>query len=926
MPENWDRVKELLALVLERESGDREDFLRQACEGDDFLRSEIESLLSSFDGASTFLEDCPAADLLSAQPRTMAGKRIGAYRIIREIGHGGMAVVYLGERDDQNFRKRVAIKMVKPGIGTEQVLQRFRNERQTLAALEHTNIVKLLDGGNTPDGLPYFVMEYVEGTPIDEYCDAGRLSIADRLQLFRTVCSTVQYAHQSLVIHRDLKPANILITNEGVPRLLDFGIAKLLSPECQQTRLVTRADSRLMTPEYASPEQVRGEPITSATDIYSLGVLLYELLTGSRPYNAANGSWSEIERSICETEPPRPSTKTSRDRERLRTNAEKRSAEPKQLVRILRGDLDSITMKALEKDPGRRYTSASELSADAGKYLAHEPVSVRPPSATYRAGKYVRRHPVGVAVAAGIVLLLAGFAVTQSVQLRRITRERDRANRVTEFMEGMFKTSDPREARGNSITAREVLDKASKGIDRGLTKDPQLQAQMMQVMGDVYRNLGLLEPAQKLFERSGEIRLRVLGPENANTLRSQDDLAWILTQRGQFDAAEKLGRETFATRVRVFGRENLDTLKSMSNLGWTLDREGHYAEAEKLDREVLDTRRRLGKTEDRETAAIMNNLAATVGHEGHYADAEKLKRETLDLRRRILGPEDPDTLTAMNNLAFTLQQEGHFGEAEKLQRDTLDMQRRILGPEHPDTLRSINNLAKVLFHEGHLPESEQLQRTALDTKRRILGPEHQDTLWAMQDLAQTLQGEGQYSEAEKLQRQTLEIQRRVLGPNRPNTLGTMSNLADTLGKEGHYTEAERLLRETLDEMLRVLGPEHPDTLITTAGLAEALEKEGRYDEAEKLARQTLEAQRRLLGLEHPDTTDTEYDLACILAHRGQSDEAFSVLREAIDHGLDPATDAAIATDPNLRVLRRDPRFEELASYARRRASGHYQKP
>jgi serine/threonine protein kinase len=918
MPEKWDQVKELFALALERDPEERTTFLRQACAGDDSLRTEVESLLSSFDGASTFLEDCPAADLVSAQSRGMTGKRIGAYRIIREIGQGGMAVVYLGERDDQNYRKRVAIKMVKAGIGGEQVLQRFLNERQTLAALDHSNVVKLLDGGSSEDGSPYLVMDYVEGLPIDEYCDRNHLSIGDRLRLFRDVCSAVQYAHQNLVIHRDLKPGNILITPEGLPRLLDFGIAKLLNPECQQTPLVTRIDGRPMTPEYASPEQVRGEPVTSATDIYSLGVLLYEILTGHRPYQLADSSWHEIERLICDSEPPRPSTRVSTDRERLKATAEMRMAEPKQLVRSLRGDLDWITMKALEKDPSRRYATASELSADTGRYLSHEPVLARPASATYRARKYVRRHPVGVTVAAGLVLLLAGFAGTQAFQLRRIMRERDRANRVTEFMEGMFKVSDPSEARGNSITAREILDKESKEIDTGLIQDPELQAEMMHVMGDVYKGLGLFPRAQQLFERSSDIRRRVLGPNNAETLRSIDDLAWILNQEGHAAEAEKLQRQTVDVRRRVFGLQNPDTLTSMKNLAWTLDREGQYAEAEKLEREALDIRRHVLKTDDRETVATMNNLAATLGHEGHYEEAEKLKRATLDIRRRVLGPEHPETLTAMNNLAFTLQQEGRYPEAEKLQRETLSIQRRILGPEHPDTLRSMNNLASTLAREDQVTEAEQLQREALATKQRVLGPEHQDTLWALKDLALTLQSEGRYAEAEKLQRQTLEIRRRVLGPERPNTLSTMGDLAVTLNKEGHYAEAEKLQRQTIEAMRRVLGPEHPFTLEATDELAHTLDTEGRYGEAEKLARETLEIQRRVLGPEHPDAASTAYDLACVLAHTGRSDEAISVLREAIDHGLDPATDRAIATDPGLKSLRKDPRFEALVSYAQQR--------
>jgi serine/threonine protein kinase/tetratricopeptide (TPR) repeat protein len=932
MREIWDQAKEIVGLALEQKTEERSAFVRKACGDDTVLLAEVESLLSNYNGADSLLENSPAANVLAFHPVVMTGKKIGAYRIVREIGQGGMAVVYLGERDDQNYRKQVAIKMVKTGINTEQILHRFRNERQTLAALDHANIVKLLDGGSSEDGLPYLVMEYVEGLPIDQYCDQNKLSIDDRLRLFRQVCSAVQYAHENLVIHRDLKPGNILIAKGGVPRLLDFGIAKLLNPECFQTPLVTRTNWRPMTPEYASPEQIRGQAITTASDVYSLGVLLFELLTGHRPYRAASQSLLEMERLVCETEPEKPSAvvQASQMKEKTaRDGAEPMSTQcglqPTELQRRLRGDLDTITMKAIEKDPSRRYATASELSADIGRHLSHEPVLARPASTTYRAGKYIRRHPVGVTVAAGVVLLLTGFAAMQAFQLRRITRERDRANWVTGFMEGMFKVSDPSESRGNSITAREILDKASKDIETRSAQDPELQAQIMHVMGDVYRNLGLFPRAQSLYERSAEIRRRVLGPENVDTLRSIDDLAWILNQEGHAADAEKLQRQTVATRRRVFGTQNPDTLKSMSNLAWTLDREGNYAEAEKLEREVLDIRRRvLTINDDRETAATMNNLAATLGHEGHYAEAEKLKRETLDIRRRILGPEHQETLTAMNNLAATFQQEGRYAEAEKLQRETLDLQRRILGPEHPDTLRSMNNLAHTLVMEGHLAEAEPLQREALATKQRVLGPEHQDTLWAVQSLAWTLQLEGHFSEAEKLQRQTLEIQRRVLGPDRPNTLSTMAALAATLDKEGRYSEAEKLSRETIDAMRRVLGPEHPYLLQAADELAHILDGEGRYDEAEKVARQTLETQRRVLGPEHPDAATTAYDLACVLAHTGRSDEAISLLHEAIDHGLDSATDLTMATAPELKSLHKDPRFEALVSYAKQRAAA--QKP
>jgi serine/threonine protein kinase/tetratricopeptide (TPR) repeat protein len=423
MHENWDQVKELFALSLEREPEERSDFLRQACAGDDALRTEVESLLSSFDGAAAFLEDCPAADLLSAQSRALAGKRIGAYRILREIGQGGMATVYLAERADDHYRKRVAIKMLKPGTKQDDILRRFRNERQALAALDHPGIVRLLDGGSTEEGLPYLIMEYVDGVRIDEYCDTHRLSITERLQLFRAVCLAVQYAHETLVIHRDLKPSNILINKEGIVRLLDFGIAKVLNPQWSPDATLTRTDWRPMTPEYASPEQVRGAPVANTTDIYSLGVLLYELLTGHRPYRVRHDSALASDWHGYNTEPEKPSVAVSRIDEGVshdgstrtaitpQSVAEVRAIRPEELPRRLRGDLDTIVMKAVRIEPEHRYASAEEFSKDIERHLSGLPIKARRPTFFYRGGKFVHRHTESLATAILILAVTAGLGV-----------------------------------------------------------------------------------------------------------------------------------------------------------------------------------------------------------------------------------------------------------------------------------------------------------------------------------------------------------------------------------------------------------------------------------------------------------------------------------------------------------------------------------
>jgi serine/threonine protein kinase/tetratricopeptide (TPR) repeat protein len=442
MPELWYQAKEILAQALEQRAEERVAFVRKTCGEDAALLAEVESLLLCHDSADTLLENSPAANVLSFQPNLMAGKKIGAYRIVREIGRGGMAVVYLGERDDQNYRKRVAIKMVRPGIGTEQLLQRFRNERQTLAALDHSNIVKLVDGGSTEGGLPYLVMEYVEGIPIDEYSDLHKLSIGARLQLFCNVCSAVEYAHQNLIIHRDLKPGNILITQEGVTRLLDFGIAKLLSPDLFHTALATQTDWHPMTPEYASPEQVQGRSVTKATDIYSLGVLLYELMSGHKPYRSGLQSLLEAERSICEEEAEKPSAAMGRTEDRTVQGgglsvvtpelvSKNRSLEPRLLRRRLRGDIDTIVLKALRKEPQDRYASAAEFANDIERYLSGNPVAARKPTLTYRGGRFLRRHKESTGTAAILLIMMASLSVWEARRVLRPVAEQHTSNALT---------------------------------------------------------------------------------------------------------------------------------------------------------------------------------------------------------------------------------------------------------------------------------------------------------------------------------------------------------------------------------------------------------------------------------------------------------------------------------------------------------------
>lgn len=721
--EQWERTKQILEDALRIEPQGRAAFLDSACGSDHALRAEIESLIASDEEAGSQFLAGTAADILELTPATSPlraqPKVIGHYRLIEEIGRGGMGQVWLAEQTAP-VQRRVALKLIKGGMYDEEVLKRFQLERQSLAIMDHRFIAKVFDAGATPDGQPYFVMEYVPGVPITEYCDQKRLSIRDRLDLFIEVCEGVQHAHQKAIIHRDLKPANILVVEvdgKAVPRIIDFGLAKTMGTEVASMH--TRFGSFVGTPGYMSPEQYdsSARDIDTRTDVYSLGVVLYVLLTGSLPFDTQlwkDWPFDKVLQRLREEDPLRPSGTVSTDRQISSTVAGARGTSPKQLVSLLHGDLDWITMKAVEKDRTRRYGTPSDLAADVSRYLKSEPITARPASVSYRLQKYVRRHSYGVAGVTVFVGLLVAFAVMQNIQLNKIRRERDREDRIAEFMTGMFKVSDPREKVGGKVTAQELLDKAAKDIDTGLAKDQEFQSRMMYVMGRAYMNLGLYPEARSLFERGIKISGSVLGQEHKDTLHMTGDLGWTLFEEGRLSEAESLQRRLLDTERRVLGPEDQDTLGTMGNLAITLCEEGRCSEAVKLGREQLDIKRRLFGLEDFYTLVSMDNLAIMLARSDQLTEAEKLEKETLEIQLRVFGRENLGTISTMTDMADIERDLGRNEEALKLYRETLDLEQRVLGPEQPEAAVTRYSLACILARLGQTEESVSNLRYAID--------------------------------------------------------------------------------------------------------------------------------------------------------------------------------------------------------------------
>ncbi len=932
------RVLELFRAAVDVDPGERAELLSQACAGDASLRRRVDALLAADELASGFLDSAgppllppwqraaaappwppaPPAPLDPLGPpgpldpvgameamdpidpmaaetgaailaAGLQGTRLGPYELIAALGSGGMGTVFLAERRDGQYEQRVALKVARLGMSGGEARQRFLLERQILATLDHPNIARLLDGGVTEEGIPFFVMEYVEGEPITEYCSRRSLALEARLDLFLRVCAAVEHAHRRLIVHRDLKPSNIMVTAGGEVKLLDFGIAKLVGEDAPA---LTRSAERFLTPAYAAPEQIRGEAITTATDVYSLGVILYELLAGRRPFvAAAAASPVALAAAILDEEPPRPSTVASSP---VPAPATEVSRSLRRWRGALRGDLDTIVLAALKKEPERRYPSANALADDVSRHRRGLPIKVRPDTLGYRTGKFVARHRAAAAAAVFVLAALVAVLAAALWQARERAREAVRAEReaeasqaVTRFLVSLFEGSDPSRSRGAVVTAQELLDEGAQRLRSGLGDQPAVRARLLHAVASTYVALGLYGRARPLEEEALRLRRQHLPAGDPQVAESLDGLGEILRLSEDYGRAEPLLREALALRRSAAapaggaspGAATGEIAESLAHLASLQHDKGDFKGADRTYLAALAATRRGFGARHAETASRLSDLAGNRQDMGRYGEAVDLFRQALAIRRQTLGPNHPDVGLSLHDLGSALAALGSYGEAERDLEEALALRRKVLGPAHPAVGSTELALADLCDGTERYDDAERHARAALALFRGSLGDGDRKVSESLNLLAVLRTRRRDFAGGAALFRDVLVRFSRALGADHPDTLTVKGNLAWALIHTGALGEAERLQRELLAQLRSDNG--QPAVVLVRLNLALTLVEEGRPEEAEKLAREALGLQRRLFGTAHEDLAMALRWLAFVEADNGKRGAAEADLRAAL---------------------------------------------
>jgi len=821
----WTRIRDLFEKAVELAGSQQDAFLERHCGDDVVLRDELKSLLASDSGqveparsrgALTGAIGAAVDATTRNRREELLGSTIGPYRLSRILGHGGAGTVYLGERVDRQYSAQVAIKVVEGAALNAEIGRRFKAERQILASLNHPNIARLIDAGETPDGYPYLVMEYVHGEPIDKYCDREQLGIDARIELLLKVCSAVQYAHQNLVVHRDLKPGNILVTPDGTPKLLDFGIAKLLDTgDAAAALALTRMNDRVLTPEYASPEQILGQTVTTSSDVYSLGIVLFELLTGLRPYKVSTASQLELERTICVVDPARASTvirqALSSDSDEpppsrnIHSISQARQMTPMRLRAQLNGDIDSILMRALRKETIHRYNTVEQFASDLRRHLAREPVLARQGNWVYYAQRFARRHALGVSVTAGFIVMLSTALIFMSVQAKRIAEQRDAANRekqtseaVAGFMVNVFAAADPQTVLDRQVTATELLDTSAKNIRNDLVQQPAVKARLLEAIGRSYWRQGHADRAIGLIEEALDIRRRIEGPDNPS-------LAVTLKNLGE---------------AQYFHHESDAAKKSLSAARTALER----------SRREMST----------DYADVVADLGRVEYDRGDAQEAHRLIDEALPLLRKAYGPQHAEVGSALTALGYVLQWQGDYSSMENVARQAVQIYQASQPELHPDRLQAESLFAESLFNEGRIGEAAPLLEKVFAARKKVFGEKSSRTAEDLQQLIELRRAQNRLDEAEAFARQAVALKRERFGERNYNTAYSRTTLAIILWQRGQLSEAERELRIALDAYRETLPANNLYIASAEHYLSEVLLSQGRLNDAIAQARLTLD--------------------------------------------------------------------------------------
>lgn len=871
-PDEWQELETAFREATTLPAPERDRFVERFAERYPALAPRLRGMLTADTRDDDLLQgriDASVRTLVGSNDDPWIGRQVGAWKITRRIAAGGMGAVFVAERADAQFEQVVALKIMSAQLLAPDSVARFKSERQILATLNHPYIAQLHDGGTTDDGLPYLVMEYVDGLPIDSYCERHALDVSTRLQLFRKVCTAVDYAHRNLTVHRDLKPSNILIDTQGNPKLLDFGIAKLLRPEVfDLTQALTRPGTRAMTPEYASPEQVRGDAISVATDVYSLGVLLYRLLTGTSPYGELS-SPLEYERAIVEHEPRRPSTSVTRPQSEAMAGTATH-----ELRNALVGDLDNIVLMALQKEPEQRYASVSDLSADIGRHLRHEPVAARAATWPYLTSKFVHRNARGLSIAAAVVI---GIAMLVTFYTLELASERDRANlsarqasEVSAFLTDIFESASPLDTPGENLSAVDLLERGSERV-AALSGQPAVQAELYRIIGWSYSNLGEYERAMELLQRSVDLRAGDDSVDPSALAVSVENLAETNRKQRNYDAAVAGYRRALELRQAIHGLEHAEVARVLGELGGAYGSANRSEKALETYREALAMKRRLGDEPDSATADILGGIATELDDLGRYDAAARTHREAIAISEVVNGPLHPYTIIRRSNLGFVLHRQFRYEEADASFAETIARARRTWPSGHPRLAYYVQAHGQVLVALGRFDEALPLLEEAASMAQALDGERSFSRAGALYGLSTWYTARGRFDEAGRLLDEARDVAVDVDGPN-----GYLANVIDfgiagNLIAAKHWVEAELPLR-------RIIGNPQSTSVYTDyrarAWLALACAKQGRREEA-----------RRRLGRALTDATgNDEASMISLYTIATEALRDIGSLDQSLEHG------------------------------------------